>query len=396
MKKLPIIGILTQGGAVPAVNGGAVESLIESLINQNEIYKRCQLIIFGRYVEKATLEVEKRNYQNTKFEYIKTNLIERIYFRILREIRDKLHIKEMKKWCLDSLSYNSLNLSKKYDLDALVIQEGRRVEGLSAYQKIYGDRIFYHSHLHEIPVHGTLYHNIIAISDFCKREWIPCVNQENVRVVYNGIDINKFKRNLSDTEKKRLRSEMGFSEDDFVVIYVGRIIPVKGVLELVQAILSISDERIKLMIVGSSSFANGKSTEYTNKVVELAENSSDRIKFTGFVKNAYLYKFYQISQMQAVPSICEEAAGLVTIEGMASGLPLVVTHSGGMVEYVSNECAIIVEKDDNLIDNLANAILILAHDENKRKKMSEAGMKRAELFSHENFYHNFVNAVLNL
>lgn len=394
MKKLPTIGILAQGGAVPAVNGGAVETLIESLVEQNEIYKRCRLIIFGIYEERAALVVDERSYKYTNFEYIKPNLIERIYFRVLREIRDRLYIKKMKTWCLDSLTYNSLKISQKYNFDALIIQEGKRIEGLNAYQKIYGDSLFYHSHLHEIPVNGTLYHNIITISNFCGNEWKSCVKSENIHTVYNGINLEKFKRRITEAERDEVRHEIGFSKDDFVVMYVGRIVPVKGVLELAKALLSITDTRIKLMIVGSSSFANGKRTDYTDKVMELAETTPDRIKFTGFVKNADLYKYYQISQMQVVPSICEEAAGLVAIEGMTSGLPLVVTRSGGMVEYVSEECAVIVNKDEKLVDSLAKAILDLYKDDNKRLAMAEAGMKRAERFSEKNFYDSFMSVVL--
>ena len=73
----------------------------------------------------------------------------------------------------------------------------------------------------------------------------------------------------------------------------------------------------------------------------------NQVIHVGYINNDELYKYYQIADMQAVPSMWEEAAGLVAIEGMASGLPLVVTRSGGMVEYVDEKCALTVDKEKN-------------------------------------------------
>ena len=96
--------------------------------------------------------------------------------------------------------------------------------------------------------------------------------------------------------------------------------------------------------------------------------------------------------MQAIPSMCEEAAGLVGIEGMAAGLPLVVTHSGGLQEYVSSDCSIVVERDDNLIESLADAILTLRDDPSKRARMAQAGVERSRLFDTKAMYSQFVQA----
>lgn len=57
-----------------------------------------------------------------------------------------------------------------------------------------------------------------------------------------------------------------------------------------------------------------------------------------------------------IPSLCEDAAPLVPIEGMCSGLPLIVTDSGGMIEYIDDACALVVSRDE-IVKNLTKAIM---------------------------------------
>ena len=111
----------------------------------------------------------------------------------------------------------------------------------------------------------------------------------------------------------------------------------------------------------------------------------------GYIPNDQLPEYYATADMQVVPSIWQEGAGLVAVEGMAAGLPLIITQSGGMVEYVNSDAAIQVPIDKELPHNLALNIKLLANDKQKREKMGLAGRKRAELFNRENYYNNFVS-----
>ena len=104
-------------------------------------------------------------------------------------------------------------------------------------------------------------------------------------------------------------------------------------------------------------------------------------------------KYYAISDIQIVPSIGQEGAGLVTIEGMASGLPLIITESGGMVEYATKDCSLQVPINEQLPDNLASAIIELANNPKLREELGKNGRKRAELFSEEKYYKNFVSLI---
>lgn len=79
--------------------------------------------------------------------------------------------------------------------------------------------------------------------------------------------------------------------------------------------------------------------------------------------------------MQVVPSIWQEGAGLVAVEGMAAGLPLIITQSGGMVEYVNSDAAIQVPIDKELPHNLALNIKLLANDKQKERRWDWQGGK---------------------
>ena len=241
---------------------------------------------------------------------------------------------------------------------------------------------------------GYTYDKFIGISDYVVNKF---KNNSNIKQYYklmNGIDLNKFKKEITSSEKTELRKKYGFTNKDFIVLFCGRIIKEKGILELVQAINEIKNENIKLLIVGSVNFSKSVMTQFEINLREII-NQGNKIKLTGYIKNEELYKYYKIADIQVVPSILEEAAGLVAIEGMISGLPLIVTNSGGMIEYVSKD-TIVVEKKINLVENLKTEIMHLYNDKMLMNKMIRSGVKTAKGFGKTAFYNNFCSIVENM
>ena len=384
-----------DGGIVPAIYGGAVETLLTMLIEENEKKGLCDLIIFSTYDKQAAMYSSK--YKFTKNIFIHSRLHKKLIYKILRvfyKISDNYHTNVGRDFIYQVVKYINSQENSGINFDCFFVQEGENVNGLKAFVDLFGDKVVYHSHLHEVPIHGSIWPNVISISEFCRREWLSVPSDtKNVFVLRNGIDLDKFSKRISHSERLSLRNKLGLSENDIVVIYVGRVIPVKGVKELVVAMKLLQNKNVKLILVGSSSFAKGKKTAYTEEISRLIEEMENQIIPLGYIANEDLYKYYQIADMQAVPSMLEEAAGLVAIEGMASGLPLVVTRSGGMVEYVDDECALIVDKEKDVERNLSEAIKTLAVDAALRKRMGAHGMERSKLFSKESFYMNFVNVI---
>jgi glycosyltransferase involved in cell wall biosynthesis len=98
-----------------------------------------------------------------------------------------------------------------------------------------------------------------------------------------------------------------------------------------------------------------------------------------------------MADIAVVPSMWEEPFGLTVVEAMAAGLPLITTRSGGIPE-ICEGVATIVERD-NIVDNLASAILDLYEHPEKRRAMSEAALKRSKLFSKERYAREFFEAL---
>ena len=142
-------------------------------------------------------------------------------------------------------------------------------------------------------------------------------------------------------------------------MFCGRFIPVKGINELLNAFEIIENKRIKLLLIGSANFSSPEETVFSKQIVDRSKRM-DNVIYIGYIPNEQLPEYYASADVLAVPSVWEEGAGLVAIEGMASGLPLIITQSGGMVEYVSDECGIKLPIDSELSNNLANSIVELS------------------------------------
>ena len=116
----------------------------------------------------------------------------------------------------------------------------------------------------------------------------------------------------------------------------------------------------------------------------------EKIKFTGFIPNSDLFKYYQIAQVQVVPSVWEDPAPLIVIEGLNSGIAQIVTNSGGIPEYIDPNGSIILTKENNLIEQLATSINELFKDPERVKTMAQANFEHSQKFNKLNYYNNFI------
>lgn len=379
-----IIIVAQRKGIVPALDGGAVETLLENIINENEKYHNLDIVLIEPYDER--LETITNEYKYTKFVFIKEVFWKKIIPYIIYKLRRFINIQREMIHPYICEAYKEINNHEYFDW--LIIEEGEQVEGYIKLSKKYKGKVIYHSHLHEIPINGTEYDKVITVSDFCRREWYKCLSKEATSVVYNGVDQERFLKRITKLERESLRRKLNIESDCFLVLYCGRINADKGVRELAEAILKIDDRKVKLMIVGASCFSGSGQTKYTKQLEELTKQQADRFIFTGYVDNMELYKYYQLADIQCIPSICEEAAGLVAIEGMLSYLPLIVTDSGGLREYA--RYARVVKRGTRIVENLAKEIIWLKCNPEFSEAIAEKGFTFAKKFNVTNMYKSFV------
>lgn len=386
------IGIIMGGVMpVPAVCGGAIETLITSIVKKYSKEDGFRLTIFSVY-HKEAVEAAKK-YPDVRFVWTHTNTIwnlaKHAVFLAVRELTGKT-IRVLQR------HYNEIApviQNEKFDL--LIVEGGDEQAVIDIAKGYTREQLVFHAHIHFIPKEEVVkgYGHMIGVSEFVVREYEKaCKIPVDTHVLRNAIDLDKFNKTISEEERKKLRKKLGLQEDDFAVLYVGRLIQVKGILELMKAVLSIDDKHVKLLCIGSANFGKWAFSSYERKVKKLAKDNSERIIFTGYIDNGELYKYSLLADVQCVPSLWEEAAGLVVVEAMAEGIPTIVTNSGGMVEYINENTTLIVERG-NIVGNLKKGIMYLKEYPEIRRQMSENAKIQCKKYDETIYYRNFVEMI---
>lgn len=379
--------IVTPGKLpVPATRGGAVENLIQMLINSNDFVINYDVEVIG--VKDKTSDLTKKGYKNVCFHDIVCDGFLYKFFRALRYIVNRLpkvyigneYICRVKKYLK---KYN-----KKYDI--IIIQNSPEY-GLILRHDFSKENIL---HLHNDFLNKEKllakeiikqYEKVFCLSDFVKNKVKSIDGCDSiVTTVYNGIDVSKFKK-ISDEEIVQLKTKYNIPNDHFVYIYTGRITPEKGVLELIKSFNKIVKEygKSSLIICGEL-----KENNYCNKIRKASKQNSNII-LTGYIDYDALNELYNIADIGVVPSIIEEGFGLVVVENMACGNPVIVSDSGGMMELVNENVGMIFKRNNNFVQNLYECmkkIRNISYDSNLIRQHSE-------LYSKERYIKNFINNI---
>ena len=173
---------------------------------------------------------------------------------------------------------------------------------------------------------------LIAVSDFTRRELKQYyrVNQAKIRVIHNGVDVDKFK---PASGKRKIKEELGFNSDDLAILSVGRLYARKGLFTLIESMPDVVRRfpRAKFIISGK-----GQSNEM-RKLVDHATRLgvNDNIVFTGYFPDSKLPKLYQAADVFAFSTFYENLPFAV-LEALSSGLPVVTTNVGGIPEMIES------------------------------------------------------------
>lgn len=387
---------------IPAINGGAVESLIDTIGEYNSKEGKLDLDIFSVYDKKLKIT----NDNSTKYIYFKKNPIIKffdelimIFVRIILGNREVVGLDYI--WKLFVIECLKRQLIKT-DYDLIVIENAIYLFNVFQSKKIfkkYEGKVIFHVHnlLNKSPKvdYRKLCCSIISISDFLHKNIHEHMGSSiPISTIYNGVDVKTFTQKISLDEKNKIYEKLNLLNNDFKIVYVGRIAPEKGVKELIKCFKTFNDPNMKLIIVGSCYFGSDTASIFEKEIQKEIENNKNIIQ-TGFVNKNEIWKYYSLADVIVLPSLWDEPLGLTMIEAQLSGNPLITTRSGGIVETVDKQYSILVSKDENIVTNLNSAIeLIKNNKEEWRKKALHAKDRAIMCFSQERFYDSICNELL--
>jgi len=223
------------------------------------------------------------------------------------------------------------------------------------YKYIKGENVIV-GHLHNEPKPNKvnkllieLYDLHLAVSNYVKRRTIELlrVSPDKIGIVYNAVDTDFFKP-CKPSEKADKRKQVGVEENDFILAFIGRIIPEKGLHHLILAskILKEKGHKFKLLIAGPlGHFDIEKLEGYPKLIFELINKLklSQDVKYLGRLNRDLTKDLYCIADLVVTPSIGPDACPTVVLEAMVMGRPVVAYASGGIPELIPPYSGIVIK-----------------------------------------------------
>jgi len=218
----------------------------------------------------------------------------------------------------------------------------------------------------------------VAPSRFTAEQFIKLfkISKEKIRVIPEGVDLEKFNRSVNTSD---INEKLG---NERKILFVGNLHPNKGVHFLIKSFALVKSRinDVKLVIVG-----DGHLKHYLINLTKRLNLEKDVI-FAGFVNDEDLPKYYASCDIFASASVLE-GFGLIFLEAMALGKPIVAFNLASIPEVVEN-AGILVNEINH--EKFADAIIELLSDEKLYQEKSENALKRAKLFSWEKIAEQFI------
>ena len=217
--------------------------------------------------------------------------------------------------------------------------------------------------------YNNLADKIVANSEATKSTMLksaPWLKAERVKVIYNGVNPDLYKRERT----KDLRNKFGFSEDDFVIGFVGRLSIQKGIIYALEGFKIINEKHnnVGLLICG-----DGELKSDVEKFI--SENQLEqKIHLAGFRKD--IPDIMKTIDILLTPSLWE-GFGIVLIEAMASGKPCVAANTSSIPEIVEDVVnGLLVPPEDS--QSIAESLIRMISNPQLVRQMGQAGIETVE------------------
>ncbi len=243
---------------------------------------------------------------------------------------------------------------------------------------------------------NTQWNSLITVSNHVYRNILrqaPTLRRQPIRLIYHGIDVNLFSPENSNS---KWADALGLQERP-VIIHPARMLPWKGVIYTVQAMPQVLERFPNAVLIITDT---NEIVDWIDELKGYREEVLGTIARLGLQNNVITQSFpyvelpwvYNYSDVVVYPTVGEEPFGLVPVEAMACAKPVIVSHSGGLVEsVVHGKTGYVIEKRDT--EAVARHIVeLLANPEQARQLGRQGRDHAARLFSRQRMVRDLVTA----
>ncbi len=230
---------------------------------------------------------------------------------------------------------------------------------------------------------------IISVSSYIQNGIIKIMKRNNIdiaskcKILYNGADHEKFTpiNNINNNNH---------------ILFVGRLIPEKGIKQLMEACIIASEKitDLKLKIVGSAGYGKLNDTPFISSLKTLATRKQNIFEFMGYIPHDKIPELFNQSSLYVIPSVWNEPFGIVVLEGMATKTPMIVSNKGGIPEIAKDT---IIMADCNNVEELSNKIIYALSHKKEMKNLAEKAYDRfINNFSWKHIQNNYKKIIIDL
>lgn len=255
---------------------------------------------------------------------------------------------------LSHMVFSGLKVAKSLGLPTVITKQStiNQIKILSPFTKIYLSTIPYYIE--------SICDAVTGVSKACINEIRPL--KIPTYIVYNGTD-SRFDI-FPDKKKKEIRLNFGFSQENVVIGFFGRLVKRKGILQLLDMLPKIKKRvpKTKLLIIG-----DGPLKPYLRNYI--SKSKEDTIVYLGKKKSQEMPKYFQAIDIFAFPTY-GEGLPIVMLETLGSGVPVVAFPSGGIPEVItSGREGFLVTSYDECLEK----IVFLANNKEISEEMGQRG-----------------------
>jgi len=349
---------------VPSAMGGSVERVVEKVVPA--LLPHVDATVFGRKGKRLPARGSMNGVKMERFPAAsKSEYFRKVCGRLARLKPDVIQVENRPLWVpklkkLFPRSRIGLNLHSTTFITAPYLTLAQRNRCLRAADYIQVNSEFLRSYI---------------------QRRVP-VSPDTIKVNHLGVDLGRFfgrytAEGAAIREEMRLRQGWGNRP---IVLYVGRLVPQKGVRHLLAAVPSIlaSVPDALIVIVGSARYGSHRETGYVKRLRRMAGRLRGHVYFQPYVSHHDIPRWFAMADAAVVPSVGREAFGLVNLEAMAAELPVVATRAGGMSEIVVDGSTgfLVSTEASKIAAELAGRLAYLLTNREAGKEMGIRGRDR--------------------